>query len=87
MRVGTLDREEIKGPPMLEPDIHIYTQTKVPWVTLPEGVKSVVEFYNPQDVWAKECLERWKALGPEIKREVKGRSKNSIWVPVSENVE
>jgi hypothetical protein len=87
VRVGTLDREEIKGPPVLEPDIHIYMQTKVPWMTLPEGVRSVVEFYNPQDVWAKECLERWKALGPEIEREVKGRSKNSIWVQVSENVE
>jgi hypothetical protein len=87
VRVGTLDREEIKGPPVLEPDIHIYMQTKVPWVTLPEGARSVVEFYNPQDVWTKECLERWKALGPEIEREVKGRSKDSIWVQVSEGLE
>ena len=87
MRVGTLAREQVKGQPVLAPDIHIYTQTKVPWVTLPEGVKSVVEFYNPQDVWAKECLERWKALRPEIEREVKGRLKDSIWIQVSENAE
>ena len=87
MRVGTLDRDGSNGPPVLAPDIHIYTEKKVPWVVLPEGAKSVVEFYNPQDVWAKECLERWKALGPEIEREVKSRSKDNIWVQVSENLE
>jgi hypothetical protein len=85
VRAGTLDRDRAEGPPVLVPDIHIYTEKKVPWVPLPEGAKSAVEFYNPQEVWVKESVERWKALGPEIEREVNGRSKDSIWVQVSEN--
>src|SRR5262245_58665711 len=33
VRVGTLD-----DPRALAPDVHIYTRSKQPWVTLPEGV-------------------------------------------------
>ena len=56
VRVGTLDE-----PARFPPDIHIFTSTKLPWVTLPAGVPAVAEFYKPSELWPKESLERWKA--------------------------
>lgn len=57
VRVGTLD-----DPGRMPPDIHIFTSTKQPWVTLPAGAKAVAEFYDPADVWTPECRARWKAM-------------------------
>lgn len=57
VRVGTLDR-----PHEVEPDIHIYTRSKVPWVGLPEGVRTVDAYYDSSQVWPPESLERRKAL-------------------------
>jgi hypothetical protein len=56
VRVGTLDE-----PARVQPDIHIYTSTKQPWVALPAGVPAVPEFYNPAEVWPAESLARFKA--------------------------
>ena len=55
MRVGTLDR-----PSALEPDIHIYTSTKLPWVTLPPNARAVPEFYKANEVWSEDALARWR---------------------------
>ena len=33
VRIGTLD-----NPAALKPDVHIYVRSKLPWVTLPDGV-------------------------------------------------
>jgi hypothetical protein len=57
VRVGTLD-----VPACLPPDIHIYTGTKLPWVTLPPGIPAEIEFYRPSDRWPAESLERRAAL-------------------------
>lgn len=57
IRVGTLDH-----PHGVEPDIHIFTSTKRPWVVLPEGARSVAEFYNPRDIWPETSLKRWAAM-------------------------
>jgi hypothetical protein len=57
VRVGTLDE-----PDRLPPDIHIYTSTMQPWVTLAPGAKAVPEFYNPADVWPPDTRARWKAM-------------------------
>ena len=57
VRVGTLDE-----PDRLPPDIHIFTSTKQPWVTLPPGAKAVPEFCNPAEVWSPEARARWKAM-------------------------
>ena len=53
VRVGTLDE-----PHEFVPDVHIYTSTKVPWVTLPDGAEIFEEFYDVAKVWAKETNER-----------------------------
>ncbi len=56
VRVGTLDEAAA-----LVPDIHIYTRSKLPWVTLPEGALAVEGYYRPKDVWPEESRARWKA--------------------------
>jgi hypothetical protein len=55
VRVGTLEE-----PARLPPDIHIFTSTRLPWLTLPKSARAVSEFYSPRDVWPAESLERWR---------------------------
>ncbi|MFO1268167.1 MAG: GFA family protein [Rubrivivax sp.] len=56
-RVGTLDE-----PDRMPPDIHIFTNSKQPWVVLPRGTPAVPEYYKTSR-WAEgELLERRAAL-------------------------
>lgn len=57
VRVGSLD-----DPGRFPPDIHIYTSTRQPWVVIPEGAKSVPEFYDVPATWPASSLERVGAL-------------------------
>jgi hypothetical protein len=57
MRVGTFDE-----PDRLPPDIHIYTDSKQPWVLLPPGIPAVAEFYDLPTTWPAESLARGAAL-------------------------
>lgn len=57
VRIGTLD-----APDHLPPDIHIFTSSKQPWVTLPEGVPAVPAYYDRKLHWPKESLARREAL-------------------------
>ena len=57
IRVGTLD-----APGRLPPDVHIYTSSKQPWVTLPADVPAVDEYYVTAEVWPQESLDRLAAL-------------------------
>jgi hypothetical protein len=63
VRVGTLD-----DPARLAPDIHIYTESKLPWVQLPPGARAVPAFYDPRQVWSAEGIARWRrAVGPRAR--------------------
>ena len=57
IRVGTLDE-----PDRFSPDIHIYTESKQPWVILPPGTPAVPRYYRASEFWPKESLERRAAL-------------------------
>lgn len=57
VRVGTLDE-----PDLCPPDIHIWTMSKLPWVTLPENVPAVLEYYKSSEVWPEASLARRRAL-------------------------
>ena len=59
VRVGTLD-----NPDALPPDIHIFTQSKQPWVVLPPGIPAVPEYYDRNDHWPPESLARRQAILP-----------------------
>ena len=57
VRAGTLD-----DPASVEPDVHIYARSKLPWVTLPDAVPAFCSYYDPEKVWPAESLERLAAL-------------------------
>ena len=56
VRGGTLD-----GGAQVEPDVHIYTRSKIPWVALPESVPAFEAFYELPAVWPPESLDRLEA--------------------------
>lgn len=62
VRVGTLDT-----PDVLPPDIHIFTDSKQPWVVLPPGVPSVPQFYEIERYWSAESLARRAAFLPRLR--------------------
>ncbi|WP_022729239.1 GFA family protein [Fodinicurvata sediminis] len=64
LRVGTLD-----DPDRFPPDIHIYTESKQPWLPLPDGVPVMLQYYRRSAHWPPESLERWKTLREEINQE------------------
>jgi hypothetical protein len=57
MRVGTLD-----DPTALEPDVHIYTRSKQPWIALPAGVPAFEAYYDSSKLWPADSLARRKAV-------------------------
>ncbi|HUN45998.1 MAG TPA: GFA family protein [Stellaceae bacterium] len=57
VRVGTLD-----NPAALAPDVHIYTRSKQPWVTLPAAVPAFEAYYDSRTVWPPESLARRRAV-------------------------
>jgi hypothetical protein len=57
IRVGTLD-----DPGTMPPDVHIYTSSKQPWVTLPPDALTVDEYYVTKEVWPKDSLKRLAVL-------------------------
>ncbi|HZV20438.1 MAG TPA: GFA family protein, partial [Hyphomicrobiales bacterium] len=63
VRVGTMD-----DPSLCPPDIHIYTSTKLPWVTIPAAAKAVPEFYDLEAVWRSESLERRRIMRDKAQR-------------------
>ena len=56
VRAGTLD-----DPSSVEPDVHIFTRSKLPWVALPESVPAFEVYYDMQELWPAESLERVEA--------------------------
>jgi hypothetical protein len=57
IRVGTLD-----DPTELRPDVHIYIRSKLPWITLPEGVPAFAAYYDSKTLWPAASLERRRAI-------------------------
>jgi len=56
VRGGTLD-----DPRDVTPDVHIYTRSKVGWLTLPESAPSFEEYYDTKALWPPASLERVRA--------------------------
>jgi hypothetical protein len=56
LRAGTLDR-----PAAITPDIHIFTASRLPWVTIPARARAVPRFYDYDAVLPAEALARRRA--------------------------
>ena len=63
VRGGTLD-----DPSTVQPDVHIYTRSKLPWVSLPETVPAYATYYDMQKLWPPTSLERLEALKSSARR-------------------
>lgn len=57
VRVGTLDH-----PDQFPPDIHIYTESKQPWVVLPAAMPAVPQYYDIEQHWPEDSLQRRRLL-------------------------
>lgn len=53
VRVGSLQQA-----PRLAPDVHIFTESKLPWVLLPEGIPAFPQYYRAAQLWPAASLER-----------------------------
>ncbi len=57
VRVGTLDHAE-----QMPPDIHVYTDSKQPWVVIPEGHTAVGGFYRLKEYWPDDSRARLRRV-------------------------
>lgn len=57
IRVGTLDE-----PDRLPPDVHIFTESRQPWVVLPSGTPAFTAFYDTRELWPVASRERVEQL-------------------------
>ena len=56
VRGGTLD-----DPSSVAPDVHIYTRSKLPWVTLPDDVPAFEAYYDSKTLWPAASRDRLRA--------------------------
>jgi hypothetical protein len=59
VRGGTLDE-----PAGIRPDVHIFTRSKLSWVTLPDEAPAFEIFYEREALWPAASLERLDAILP-----------------------
>jgi hypothetical protein len=59
VRGGTLD-----DPTDITPDVHIFTRSKVGWVTLPQSTPAFEVYYDSKKLWPAESLRRLQAVRP-----------------------
>jgi hypothetical protein len=57
VRGGTLD-----DPAAVSPDVHIFTRSKLPWVTLPDSVPAFATYYDTKKLWPAPSIERLEAI-------------------------
>ena len=63
MRVGTFDE-----PDNFPPDIHIFTQSKQPWVVLAPDKPVMDAYYDREQYWSEANLERRRLLFANMAR-------------------
>jgi hypothetical protein len=57
VRGGTLDQ-----PSSVVPDVHIFTRSKLPWITLPDSAAAFDVYYETKTLWPAASLERLEAI-------------------------
>ena len=57
LRVMTLDDHDA-----VQPDVHIFTRSKLPWVKLPEGARVFDLYYDMKKEWPEASLARRRAI-------------------------
>jgi hypothetical protein len=62
IRAGTLD-----DPDSVTPDVVIFTESRMPWVALPEGIPTFEQFYDFNEVLSSDSMGRLAALAERRK--------------------
>lgn len=57
VRVGSLTQAH-----RFAPDVHIFTESKLPWVVLPSDTPAVEQYYRASELWPAASLARRAAL-------------------------
>src|SRR5512133_1000487 len=57
VRGGALD-----DPSRVPPDVHIFTRSKLPWITLPDSAPAFDAYYDSRSLWPAASLERLDAV-------------------------
>ena len=57
VRAGTLDQ-----PSAVTPDVHIFTQSKVNWIAIPEATPGFEVYYDMRALWPAASLARFDAI-------------------------
>jgi hypothetical protein len=57
VRGGTLDQ-----PSSVAPDAHIFTRSKLSWITLPDSVPAFDVYYDMETLWPAASRERVEAI-------------------------
>lgn len=57
IRVGSLDKPDIAPP-----DIHIFTESKQPWLVLPAGARICERYYKWRDEWPEASIARFQSI-------------------------
>ena len=64
LRVSTLDDSAA-----MQPDVHIYTESKIPWLSIKGPAKILPGYYRTRDLWSAESLARKAALLPQVEQQ------------------
>jgi len=56
VRAGTLDE-----PSAVQPDVHIFTRSKLPWLQLPAGVPTFESIYKIDEFWPTASRDRLRS--------------------------
>ncbi|KAF2643877.1 DUF636-domain-containing protein [Massarina eburnea CBS 473.64] len=54
VKVGTLDHPEL-----MEPDVHSFIESKIPWVGIPDGARTCEGPFDFREYWPKASLKRF----------------------------
>ena len=57
VRAGTLDR-----PSGVTPDVHIFTRSKLSWITIPDSAPTFPVYYDRDALWPADSLRRLDAI-------------------------
>jgi hypothetical protein len=59
VRAGTLDLSS-----EVTPDVHIFTRSKVSWISIPDSIPAFDVYYDMKALWPAASLERLEAIRP-----------------------
>ena len=63
-------RRHARRPVERRPDVHIYTRSKLSWVTLPDSVPAFATYYDTKKLWPARVSSAWPSCASRTSEEV-----------------